>query len=207
MSLLSNPSRAEYTSLIDDFNDGDLVEYTDVSSGDGYVKLITSPTYEGSHAIEAGADADRARLASMPGDGLSYYPDPGDSWTYHVQHTSTGDAFARFHFGVQAATSDTDDSYVIEIGSSGLRIRKWSAGSFNNLASASASYSTGVWYTIQVDWATDGTITATFEEDDGTQIATTSATDTDYTDGGVAWGQATGSAGAQPVYMDYARTV
>jgi hypothetical protein len=53
------------------------------------------------------------------------------------------------------------------------------------LASTTVTYSTG-WYEVEVDWGTDDSIFVTLYKD-GTQIATTSATDSNYTSGGIGY--------------------
>ncbi|MBP9668907.1 MAG: DUF2341 domain-containing protein [Candidatus Pacebacteria bacterium] len=64
-------------------------------------------------------------------------------------------------------------------------------GSGTHIASTTVSYSTG-WYEVVVDWHVGNTIVATVYDDTGAEFASTTATDSTHTSGGVGfsfWGQ------------------
>ncbi|MEL6802523.1 MAG: hypothetical protein AAFO91_01920, partial [Bacteroidota bacterium] len=63
-------------------------------------------------------------------------------------------------------------------------------GGVTVLASENVTYSTG-WYEVEVDWQTDNTIDVSLFDSVGTLVATTTATDSAYTSGGIGftyWG-------------------
>jgi len=73
------------TRIVDTFDDGDLAEYTDDANNAQNADwgVTTSPTFGGSHAANA-PNQDSAAL-SVPGDGLNYYPQNGDTVEFYAR--------------------------------------------------------------------------------------------------------------------------
>lgn len=169
---------------------------TDISEWNGDTGSWTietaAPIYHGEGALQIGVTtATWEHLRSVPGMGLPYYPSAGDtvSFRVHYQGNTTAEVFTCF--GVQQDTW-TPPAYGLRLdGDDGdLSIQKCaSAGSgFTTLASVAApivDYNTE-WLHATVNWGADGTLVGTLYNAAGTQLAQVSATDTDYTDGGVA---------------------
>jgi len=70
--------------IVDTFDDGDLAEYTDDAANTANWDVTTSPTFGGSHAADAPSSNDAGEL-SVPGDGLNYYPENGDTVEFYAR--------------------------------------------------------------------------------------------------------------------------
>jgi len=137
--------------------------------------------------------------------GLNRYPDRGTKFAYNVRATS--DRFsASLIFGTQNETA-TPAGYSVEInwGNSAVRIGVLDgSGNINIISTGSNDYVTDEWYRVEIDWATDGTITVTVFNSTDTQVDSASATDTSYIGGGIGWRQFADASGG-PFYLDNAR--
>lgn len=97
-------STSNETSIIEDFEDGDLSEYT-FDYGSSVTSVISSPVYNGSYAMEIdGGDAKLIRT------GLSNAPSQGETFSCRARVPS-GDPFALFNYGVQ----DLDNFYCVRL--------------------------------------------------------------------------------------------
>lgn len=183
--------------LIDDFEDNDLAEY-DLQNETPTTQGTT--VYEGAYALECNTGvkglSGSSAAVSNEGAGLPYYPQPGDTFEIWVSRTGVRSSDnsgvrPRAYFGVQNTTSwPIDDGYGVLIGDdythSLFDLEVWSAGSVTRIASSTAyKMPPNEWHRLEIDWASDGTITVTLEDSAGTQQAQISATDTTYTAGGI----------------------
>jgi hypothetical protein len=177
--------------VYDDFEDNNISEY----SGD--TTLFTTDTsfaYQGTYGLEAVTPSDRTT------DGIyrtsaSSTVSQGETIRF-LQYINTGapsDETCTL-FGVQAARSN----YAVCLEQLGVdRVSivqdaydRDSGAGVTGLASTTITYTTG-WYEIEIDWEIDDSIDVYVYRDD-TLVATTSATDSSYTTGGVGftfWGQ------------------
>lgn len=96
------------SNIIDDFEDGDLSEYTHNTTRDGRAEIVSSPSLHGSQALAISNE--NAELISLPGDGLATYPSQGDRFEYHVRGTGSAD-LTNFTYGVQ----DHKNRYFIRV--------------------------------------------------------------------------------------------
>lgn len=168
--------------VIDDFEDGDLAEYTNTS---GWAATDTGEVREGTHSLHMDSSAGPAAIYSMPGDGLKTYPAPGDEWelTFLPQGTS---GWVYYRYGRQ----DADNYYYLQLdlADDDLVIGVNDAGTTSNLLHVGGvGYNAGAWHTIRVDWddsTAPPTHTVTLENATGTQIAQDEVQDSAHTSQG-----------------------
>lgn len=89
------------TAVIDDFEDGDLSEWTlvsgDTSNGD-YAQTQTGTVQEGSYAVEIHNDpsGDTPAIKSQPGDGLPVYPTENSKVEFYYNFNNSADGIGHF---------------------------------------------------------------------------------------------------------------
>jgi hypothetical protein len=166
--------------VVDNFEDGDLSEYEDVTSE---FTVQSSIVYDGSYALQVNANDGKNWIIST--DGLNVYPKAGYKFQYHWLSTTGSSGNADFAFGVQ----DSSNFYRIrkKVWSGVFSLVKIEGGSGTNLDSTSVSYSGDKWYRIVVDqWSKEGSISITIEEaSSGSEVGSLSADDTSYQNGGI----------------------
>lgn len=182
---------------IDDFEDGDLSEY----SGDVGDFTVDSdpPVIEGTNSLKV----------TDPGGGVAIFSDSlgtisqGDSVAWYVNTLDNNPPRTRFgaqdginHYSVQHRPGPDD-----------LRLYETNGGTATVLSSVSVPLNTSTWYEIVVVWSEDGMITAIIYDVDQTtgerqgELARVSAVDTTFESGGVAF--RTGSASGTAAWDDY----
>jgi hypothetical protein len=168
------------TGIIDDYEDNDLSEYSNVT---GNTAVQSNVVHDGTYAIRTEeSSSEDGHAGSM--SGLPRYPQAGDTfqyWARSVQGNST-----EVGFGIQEDTKD--NGYDILFNDSRIDIRRWDNDSVTALSSKSVSTSADTWYRIVVDWGSGGDLVATLYDESGTELASTSATDTNYSGGGISVG-------------------
>lgn len=193
--------------VVDNFEDQDITEY----GGDtGFYRAVDESTVSaearnGTALLECDMGAvDTPRRISSTAD-LNDYPVPGDKfrcWLRMGGDPNNNQAVG-FYFGTQGANGDPN-GYRVDLKQSSTpdyRIRKLDNGG-TNLATASQSYTADNWYEVKVDWQTDGTITATLYDDQGSQLNEITGSDSTFTDGGVGF-HANQSAGGSGITYEY----
>lgn len=169
------------SNIIDDFEDGDISEY----SGDTSVfSVSSSDPYEGTYHSVADSSSNnthemvnRTDLTIQQGDTIELYGRTGggnDRWG--------------FCFGAQSASGAGNYSgYNVSMANGGeqARINRWDNGSENLLAENIYSNTIGSWHKWKVNWATDGKITFVQFDGSGNTNGSISAIDTTYSSGGI----------------------
>lgn len=198
--------------IVDGFEDGDINEY--VANGHKGLFRISSTSFEGSNSIERYDEVGQRFILSDQGDGLEYYPQPGDTFECAVLgHTSHGDSadsqigpiWGWDGSGGTSSDPQPDGGYTchhnFSDGSTVLqRIEDQPSGydptnldtSINN----DTNYSGNEWRLFTVDWGTNGDMTVEYKMPDGTVLATLSANDSTYTSRGVGVNTYRGGSGA-----------
>ncbi|QCJ46398.1 hypothetical protein [Haloprofundus sp. MHR1] len=168
--------------VIDDFEDGNLSEYT-FSYGESGASIVSQPVFEGSNALEI--DGTNTELYSE--SGLENYPCPGDIFSYRVRATGGADSL-NFGYGVQG---DMGKYYVkLHFPNDNLFLYKESAGGGNDLLAVSTSgfsLSEDVWYQVKIKWGGEGEHKVTVYDESNTAITTISAEDWTWRDGGIGY--------------------
>lgn len=181
--------------VVDDFEDGDLNEYT---VKQGSPTTTSSPTYFGSNTLEiSGSDTELVSTSGLP-----RYPSAGDHFRYRVRATG-GAGTAKLLYGVQ--NNNTDERYAISIDfiNDDVSLYHENSSSRTTLAEDTTSciFSEDEWFRIEVDWRTDGTHTVSFCNNSEDQLARISGTDSSITEGGI--GYAAYPADNGTVYYDH----
>ena len=169
----------------DDFEDTNITEYSGETS---LFSVDTTFAYQGAYGVEA-FDPDDRTTDGIYRTNASSTVSQGEMIRYLEYIDTSAGSFdeACTLFGVQSV--DQNDNYAICLEQvSGTDRMSISRDVDDNdlsgtiLASTTVSYTTG-WYEIEVMWETDDTIFASLYKDD-VLVATTSATDSNYTSGG-----------------------
>ncbi len=189
---VKSESQVSINAIVDDYEDGDISEYGgDTGFFDVKHESNTSVSARnGSYVLSAQTDGSNWKAISSTA-GLNTYPSPGDTfrvWVWHDTLTSEAANYIRIYFGTQSDTPEPD-GYYLTLGKAStapanLEIEKRSGGR-KSLVSGSASVSNSAWYELGVDWASDGTITASLYNTSGSELETISTTDTTFASGGV----------------------
>lgn len=168
--------------IIDDFEDGNVSEYSGGTSSAEVINTSQGSVKHGSYAMElTGTATIYAAAGNLNDDAVA-----GD--TFESWHKLAAGSVVRFLFGVQ----DGSNYYWVEadVGGSTWTLGKTEAGTASNIAQATGvTVPTGEFLEFEVDWASDGTITATLFDASGTQVSQTSGSDTTWSDGGHGWAE------------------
>jgi len=205
-TVSSNDDTASQTvtvaGVVDNFEDNGISEY----GGDtGKFQTQTGTVFSGAYALRGDADSGTgpgfAGIAST--SGLDNYPAQGD--VFECRFRMEGDAYDNLiHFGSQTAAFVPDGYEArMDFNDYDLQLAKRDSGFTVLTTDTSPTFNTGEWYRLEVTWETDGSITAIVEEDDGTQIASVSTTDTTYSSGGVGFFLSDNQNGATGYWDDY----
>jgi len=179
---------------IDDFEDNNISEYSGDTS-----KFQTDATFAfgGSYGLEPVTASD------FTNDGIARFDQTisqGQIIRY-MQYVDTGAGSgdeACTMFGIQSPVANNQnyavclEQFLTDRMSLVRNVeRSDNYRSVVMLASTTVSYSTG-WYEVEIDWQTDDSIFVTLYNSGGSVVATTTATDSNYTSGGIGftyWGQ------------------
>lgn len=173
-SVAGETSTTTEPGIIEDFEDGDLDEYT-FDYGSSNTSIITTPTYNGSYALESQDDAHLYRTQ------FPRAPSQGELFSCHTQ--GSGGPFAEFTYGLQ----DANNFYAVRIryDVDKISILKREAGSWTELTGSYLGFSflEDAWYEMEVDWSESGDHTFTVRGNGDS--ATISVTDTTWASGGI----------------------
>lgn len=183
---------------VDDFEDGDLTEYT----GDTAAWTVddTAPVFEGSFS----AKCSTAGPEIISTSGLTAYLDQDETMAAQVYGDveGTGAVAPQIAYFVQ----DIDNFYLAEAAakSGHIRLYRKEAGSFTELVKVNVTVNNQTEYQLRMTPQADGThVIELFDAAGDTQLASASATDTTYTDGGIGLRQ--GNTGS--VVIDHLRLI
>ncbi len=189
----NNPSATTISSstavfiAADDFETGSLAAYS------GQTSLFTVGTTfanDGVYGLDnSGDESGRANTGGIY--RFDQVVGQGETFRY-AQYVDTvagsGDETCTL-FGVQSPGS-TNENYAVCIEQFGTDRLSLVRDAIDNdtsgvvLASTTVSYATG-WYTVEVDWGIDDSFLVSLYDASGTLVATTSATDSNYSTGGI----------------------
>ena len=182
---VSDGSATSTFTVIDNFEDGNNSEY----SGDtAEFTVVGSSAYERTYRLEA-SDPTNGKTDAGGMYNNSATVSQGETLRF-LKYIDTGSGSADevcTLFGTQNQTQN----YAVCLELFGVDrisiaqdvLHRDTSGTV--LASTTVTYSTG-WYEVEVDWATDDSISVTLSKD-GSVVATTSTTDTSYSSGGIGY--------------------
>lgn len=200
-TLASTPASASTSTggtIIDDFEDGDLSEYSFDRNAAG-ASLVSNPTYDGSHALQI--DATNTELLST--SGLNYFPRAGDTFSCWVRGTN-GAADVNFTYGAQ----DKNNRYVARVSfdRDNIVLFRYENGTLHTLAQQyGITVGEDSWYNIEINWGDNNTHQFTLQDASGSEVAQISSTDSTWTSGGVGYDAYMNTSGGT-VYFDYVTT-
>lgn len=181
-------------SAIDSFEDQNIAEYTQYSSGtvSNVWSFAQSPTpQDGSFILESnGSGLDPQIIRST--SGLPYYPESGDKYHYYTYIGGNDKTGTEFEFATQSDTANPD-TYLIRIDPLGdlAAIRERVGGATIGLANTTFSDPAGQWYEVVLDWTAPGAATVGCYDLNGNQQWELSFSDSDTTNnlasGGIGW--------------------
>lgn len=202
---LSNLGVNLSNNLIDSFEDNDISEYGGDTSE---WKIVSSSAIDGSYALAPDTSAQYYNLAST--SGLPNYPDTTnifEAYMYNDDGSGAGNGLGPA-WGVQSETGADGVScyytYVLPDGS--LNVRRIDSGSRTtfSVSDSLSGHTQGDTIRYEIDWRVSGGFDILYDKNDGSETATVSISDTNYTSGGIGWWCNVGS--DIPVYYgDYYR--
>ena len=188
----NNPSATTTSSstlvfvVADDFEDGDINEYSGETSE---FTVNSSYAYDGSYGLDSISDTARTESGGIY--DLNQTVSQGETIRFKQYIDISQSDETCTLFGVQSASAPSDNYGVcLDLnGTDRIALVRDAVDSADTspavtLGSANISASTG-WHTFEVDWGTDDSIYVTLTDESGTVVATTSATDSNYTSGGL----------------------
>jgi len=168
---------ASTVSVIDNFEDNDLSEY---SGATGDFSTVTSPVKEGTYALQAdGSTGSIIKSFS----GLNNYPSRGDTVRYwlYIPGAGVNEEVPVFHWAKQG--NGGEYQFSVRRGSENEIQLAVDSGGFSILDTTSYTFPSDTWMEIEIDF--QSTITCRVLDDTGTLQASVSATDSTYDSGGI----------------------
>lgn len=178
---------------IDGHEDNDVVEYSNTTNF-----TTTSTSLAGTYSAKVSSSSVDEQMYSMPGDGLSTYPERGTRWGFQLDNL--GGLFAGHSFGMELAAASLNDSktYHARVNERDGEIqlnRGNGDGTGTQLAVAAFSTTETPPYYGEVVYPTLGNpIEVTVWDSTDTQLASVSAVDDNYSGQGIGWSRGGGSA-------------
>lgn len=171
------------SSGIDDFEDGDLSEYSDPQ---GVFQITTSRTKDGTTYAGQFEDGSVEGASLYSTSGLPDYPQAGDvfeAWFY----AESGSINGGFLFGYQDSNNRYEASSSFDRGT-WIEINKLDGGNKTEIArDENTDLTSGAWYRFQLEWDSDGDMRLAVFDDSGNLVGDTYGTDSTWTSGGFGW--------------------
>lgn len=189
------------TGVIDDFEDGDVAEYDGDTT---YLSAQTTTVQEGTYAGEIADNTTTNSTVVSSTSGLPRYPKQGDKFEVWVR---TEPPQGITLYGMRWAVQQDGTGYAFRLRSWEDRFQLVELGS-GQLAEVSVSLTDGEWYRVEVEWALNGEIFVTLYDTGDNELATLTAFDSTYTDGGIGFRNYTSDGGTPTgtaFQFDYAR--
>lgn len=201
--VLAVHDSSSVTQYVETFEDGDIAEY----GGDtGYFSVNSIFDPEGTYGLEGHIDgAGNTRRIQAGEKSVS------DGNTYKVDIQTGGDSrhYQYIMFGAPDDTTFTGYLLSVEPANSKIAIFRLDSGSATLLnRNNSVSISASTQYTIRFVWGSSGSLTFELYDSSGNKIGSTSATDSNYSSGGIGFRSfGDTGAGASDAYWDAVRSV
>ena len=194
-------------SVVDNFeeqsNGGVYGQLSDFYTGNisDFDRNTNSPVAEGNDSLKVTGSSNRYKITSADGGGLNYYPEAGDTVRFNVYWSGGGSwPFVDMRFGVNGSSF-----YECSLNRANQWVRIYKDDSGTLLAEdTSPGLPDSEILEAEFDWGSGGSLTLTVFDSADNQISQVSASDSDYTDGGI--GISMGQDG-QTVMLDNIRTV
>ena len=195
--------------IIDDFEDGDLSEYT---TYEGESSISQSELWEGNYSMEHTTDG-ASKDPALSTSGLPYYPSAGDDpFRVHFRTPNAGAFVSAISWGNQSEANSgerasSDGGYFIELR---YEDNEGHIGEENTGRLTTATLDSepqGTWCYADIHWQSDGTMDVYVRRaSDDNLVFSATMTDTSYSSGGVGWGQDNSNANTATMYYDLAHS-
>lgn len=211
--------RRRYDNYVDNFEVGELLYPYQIPTSGGsalgsasdWARDGTETAPDGASAGSLRADGSSTSLALYAGenDSLYWLPNRGDSFEHWAWLDDTvNNVVHRFFFfledanpGGEVAVEDLS-GYIVRIGEGRLQLREYVDGSVGTaLFDVAASHGTQVWNRAVVD-TTDSDITVTLYDNQGSQVASGSATDSRFSGSGIMYWAPSGLESDESLHWD-----
>ena len=203
--------------IIDDFERSVISPNGEYTSHGGGTWGITDPDTFGLGSAISGNHSANVRipsggawysLVSHPGDGLAYYPAPGDE--FHVAIVTRNPNGSIIRFGWAGTTEElAPKGYHLQINTrfTTHTIQLYDYGTLIAEAPIESDIREGIWYDIGVNWASDNTFTITLRRGGagGPALSEIVHRDTTYTSRGAITYTARNVSNSDRIYFDNAR--
>jgi hypothetical protein len=170
--------------FFDDFEDGNITEY---SGNTSKFSAGTTFNYHGTYGLDAGTSYGDVTTSGIYRTGALL--GQGDTIRFFQYVDGPAEDEPCAYFGVQASAQNYAvclDQYPSDKVVLAKNVTS-NDGSGTYLASTSVTFATG-WYEVIIDWFTNNVIRVSVYDDAGDLFATTTASDSTYTSGGVGFG-------------------
>lgn len=168
-----NPAHAL---IIEDFEDGNLSEYTFLGSGP---TISTAAAHDGTYGLEV------SNSAWIYRNDAQVQLAQGDTFSTWVNFFDTADARAYFGFG---ASSVGALSFVLAPNTGDIRFQENPSYGFTELNTSPQTFVPDKWYRAEVLWGISGSLAGNLYDSDGTTLLNTvTSNSTLYSSGGIAF--------------------
>jgi hypothetical protein len=136
-------------SVVDNFEDNDLTEYTDTSD----FSIVSTDVLEGSHSLSIDSPPGTRGMYSLSGDGLDYYPQKGDKFSVLLKDPSAQNV-PGFNFGLFDDSGSILGYEIVHFPSEGTYVvYRLDQGSVIEIGSRPAiGLSNSILYDYEVQW-------------------------------------------------------
>lgn len=184
--------------VVDDFEHMDMSIY-DFDRSSSAAGFVSDPTRNGSAALRITG----AYCSMIRRETLEVAPEAGDTISYWL--AASGDSGAVNRGYVNYGVQDHANYYFafLDFDDDRLNLSRWERGGqyIMDDAASGFAFSPDQWYEVVVDWGSDGDHAVTVSEDGESEVASVSATDSTWTDGGI--GFDTYLDDSETVYYDF----
>jgi hypothetical protein len=164
--------------IIEDFEDGNISEYTVVGAGLG-------DTVSGAYAHDGSFGLGTDSLNWLYRNDAPVQLSRGDTFSAWIEFANLTEGRAYFGFGSSSAGTL---SFVLAPNTGEILFQENAAFGFSNIGSASHSFVANQWYRAEVVWGATGSLTGNLYGSDGTTLLNTvNASSSLYTSGGIAF--------------------
>ncbi len=172
---------AASAAMLDDFEDGDLIEWTIAGSGGVAASCTAAAAHDGNYGA---AIATPRQTGWLLRDDAQSHVEQGDIVSVWTALNSS--SWTRNYFGFGSTAGGT---YSLVLGdNTNTLILQYNAGyGYETLAEVPYVFNNNYWYRAEVAWDVGGAITGNLYDSDGvTLLATVNAVDNRITGGGIA---------------------
>lgn len=177
--LLSFVAAQAGATVIENFDDGDISNYTFVNGSGATPTASASAAHDGAFGLAATNNWWAYR------DDAPVQLTQGDTFSAWIQFNDLANGRAYFGFGASAAGTL---SFVLAPNTGQILFQENASYSFSNIGSGTQNFTADHWYLAEVIWGLGGSLVGNLYDSDGlTLLNTVNANSNLYTSGGIAF--------------------